>query len=494
MRKTTLIAMLALASLVGAGTAHAERKRVGVPKFEGPQEAAIRGRVMKALKGEGYEVVSPSKIDTAVSDKGVSLDSNDGFRAVAKELSIMAFVTGEIVGKKARLAVRSGSDGAVIGEAAITAPNPKKLAAEVGKGFWKRLGSAVERGRLPSGAKKPAAAEPEEEVAEASGGGDDDSGEKPEREARASRESRESSAEEEDRPSRRRSKSKAKTKDDGESGEAEGEVSAEAEEPETAPSTLPWVDAAVGFRGFSRNLVYSQDVGGTLRGYTLAMGPAAAANILLYPFLAAGTRGALGNLAVEADIEQAFAVTSQLKSSAMFPTGATFPTTIHEYAGGVRYRIPLGGTQIFGALTAGEHAFAFHSPNASVSRTNLDIPDTIYRFVRPGVAVRFEATPNWAFTVGGGYRYVYNGGGQIRDGAIPNANFPHLTVAGVDASLGAAYRITPYVEARLSGDIRRYFYSMHSTTADLTGATMPGIAGGAVDQYLSLTGLLAVLY
>jgi hypothetical protein len=210
--------------------------------------------------------------------------------------------------------------------------------------------------------------------------------------------------------------------------------------------------------------------------------------------MAAGTRGALANLGVEANLEQAFGITSQIGMTSTFPTGATFPTTIHEYAGGARYRFLLGGTQLFGTLTGGEHAFAFHSPSANVNRSNLDIPDTIYRFIRPGVAARIEVIPSLAISLAAGYRYVFNGAGQIRDGAIPNANFPHLTVGGVDASVGIAYKLTPYVEARFSADIRRYFYSMHSTMNDLTAASMPGIAGGAVDQYVSATGLLAFLY
>ena len=40
-------------------------------------------------------------------------------------------------------------------------------------------------------------------------------------------------------------------------------------------------------------------------------------------------------------------------------------------------------------MTGGEHAFTFKS-TATGDRSDLDIPDTIYRFVRPGVGVHFE--------------------------------------------------------------------------------------------------------
>src|SRR6185295_5928967 len=52
-----------------------------------------------------------------------------------------------------------------------TGANPRKLAAEVAKTFWRRLGAAVERGKAPSGAKKaskvPVAADAPEDNEEA---------------------------------------------------------------------------------------------------------------------------------------------------------------------------------------------------------------------------------------------------------------------------------------------------------------------------------------
>src|SRR4051794_241381 len=96
MRPPTLFAGLALtvALLLCAGTAAAAGKRVGVPKFDGPQEALVRKRVMQVLKSEGYELVKSRELEAAAQSTGQSLDSNDAFRAVAKELALSAFVTG----------------------------------------------------------------------------------------------------------------------------------------------------------------------------------------------------------------------------------------------------------------------------------------------------------------------------------------------------------------------------------------------------------------
>jgi hypothetical protein len=53
--------------------------------------------------------------------------------------------------------------------------------------------------------------------------------------------------------------------------------------------------------------------------------------------------------------------------------------------------------------------------------------------------------------------------------------------------VGLAYRATPIIEVRLQGEIRRYFYDMHSVAGDRL------LAGGAVDQYLALTGMVAFM-
>src|SRR5581483_11923684 len=170
-RAHILIAVVGATALLGAGSAAAEKKRIGIPAFAGPQEALIRKAVMQAVKANGYDMIKSRQIESTASSIGASLDSNEGYKALAKELSLSAFVTGEIGRKKATLTVRNGADGSVNAEETWTAANPRKLAADVARTFWRRLGSAVERGKPPSGAKKaskvPVAADAPEDNEEA---------------------------------------------------------------------------------------------------------------------------------------------------------------------------------------------------------------------------------------------------------------------------------------------------------------------------------------
>ncbi len=498
MRARICLAVLAALVLGWAGTASAEKKRVGVPKFDGPQEATVRRAVMQVLKGDGYEVVGAKELDGTAKSVGVELDSNDGFKAVAKELAISAFVTGEVAKKKAKLTVRNGADGSVSGEGSFGGANPNKVAADVRDGFSRRLGSAVDRGRAPSGAKKPQAPAPEAEepADDATAAGADDSS----------------------KPAAAAESTKTKTEEApaDASGAAPEETAKKADAPaEDAGAVGPRaLDIFVGLRGFSRSLTYNQDLYG-LRSYKLTLGPAVAANLLIFPFAFFTDNFIASNIGLEVNLEQAFGVTSSVPANpnGPFMNGATFNTVIHDYNVGVRYRIPFsGGDEIAAFVGGGEHAFSFRDGSgAGDDRSQLTIPDTIYHYVRVGVDTRFELPAGVTAGVTAAYRAVLNQGGQIATGPGVDSNgnvvtnpdgsvkypgfFPYLTVAGVEVSGMLGYHITPSIEARFSVDLRRYFYNMHSSSAMCaagcdflpSGARVNDVAGGAVDQYVGFT-------
>jgi hypothetical protein len=496
------IVLGALAALVlgWSGSAAAEKKRVGVPRFDGPQEQIVRKAVLQVLRGGGYEVVGPREIDTAAQTAGAQLDSNDGFKAVAKELSISAFVTGEVSKKKAKLTVRNGADGSVSGEGSFGGANPNKIAADVRDVFARRLGSAVARVRAPTGAKAPvAAAAPEaEEPADNAGA--------------------------EEAPAKTKASAAETTKTDeapassGDAAPADAPKAAPAAEDDTGAIRGPRaLDISIGFGGVSRNLSYNQDLYG-LRAYKLALGPVAALHVVLYP-ASFFTSSFVANLGLELNLDQTFSVTSSVPPTldatgapaAPYPNGATFDTVIHDYNGGGRVRFVLpAGHELAVFVGGGEQAFSFRSQVAG-QRDQLNIPDTIYHYVRAGIDARFELPSGMTLGLSGAYRFVFNQGGQIAQTAILNPNgstatnpdgsvqgmgfFPFLTVAGVDFNGMLGYHITPSIEARFNVNLKRYFYNMHSsakkcdTGCDFlnNGAQVNDVAGGAVDQYVGFT-------
>jgi len=479
-RFTARIAVLAplLVAATAASAFGAGGKRAGVPKFDGAQEIVVRKRVMQVLKAHGYELAKSREMELAVSNSGALLDSDEGFARVAKEIALSVIVTGEVGKKRAKLTVHDGRDGAVLGQAAFPGPNPRKMAAEVARTFWSKLGGDIERGRVAPGAKKAqkvvAEAADDDESAPDAPDGDEPNAKVAEREGasegRSSSDGDGGSGAVRDRD-----------KDDDDKVVRKG-----ASAPDEPPgSVLPTFEAFIAPTGTNRALVFHQDYSpSSMRPYSLPLAAATALHVVWYPILRAVSNGPLQHLGVEFGIEQAFGLRSAAGADGSALAGKTFGNSVHEYEAGLRYRIPFGGGhQFWLSGTGGEHAFVFTNPSdCSDCRAMLRVPDTVYRYARPGIGLRLEMPTGFAISLGAGYRHIFNAGGTYLDGY-----FPHRTVGGVDAELALGYRVTPNVEVRGSGQLRRYFYDMHSKAGDAY------LAGGAIDQYWTVALGMAVL-
>jgi hypothetical protein len=466
MKRTAVGFLLVFAFLLSSAAAEATGKRIGVPKFDGAQEAIVRKRVMASLKSHGFEVVGSREIQDAMTSTGASLDSDDGLVTLAKELSLSAIITGEVGPKRAKVVVHDGGEGSILGDASFTGPNAAKLATTVGLEFWKKVGPDVGRGHVPSGAKKAKEPVAEEEAAAAAGGEGEAGGGGDEAAPKPKTETAEGEGASEEAPTK---KKRRKPKME-ETAPEEASVPA-------APSGLSWLDFEVGVGGLNRSLSYHQNVGSLiLLPYTLGLGPIAVANVVAYP-LDPLFGGALGGLGAEMELQQGFAISSTLSG------GTSYSNTVHDYAGGLRYRFAFArSNDLYLSFTGGEDAFTFSGAN----RPTLEIPDTIYHYIRPGLGMHVLLGGVVSLALDGGYRVVLNGGGpQLSD---PQTGlFPHLTVAGADAQIVGGYRIGELLEARVGVEWRRYWFNMHSQMNDRA------IAGGMVDQSFAITARIALI-
>jgi len=463
--------------LAWSAGAQAAPKRIGIPKFEGAKEALIRKAVMQALKVHGYELVKSREMGAAMASTGAHADSDDGLKTLAKELGLAAIITGEVGPRRAKIVVHDGGEGSQLGDASFSGANPRKLAVEVGRDFWRKLGADIGRGQVPRDAKKAqkaAVADAPEDDDSATGdeGGADDEApvaekkSKPKAEAAASEEA---APEADAAPPPSRKKPKVKMETPPPEGEASG----------TPSSSVPWIDIEVGGGGLNRSLsIYQPSLlnNPTVLPYSLGLGPIVFGKLVLFP-VAPFDGGALANLGLDVKIEQGIV-------SSTGGNGAKYSNVVHEFAGGLRYRFPFAGADDFYLSgTGGEHAFTFNG----ASRTALRIPDTIYHYARFGAGVRLMVTDALSVTLDGGYRYVFNQAGT----QIVTSFFPHLSVQGADAELGGGFALSSNFEVRAGVAWRRYWYSMHSVAADLP---THDAAGGAVDQYFTFTASIAFTY
>ncbi len=467
MKGTAARVSLALVLLFASAAAEAKGKRIGVPKFEGAQEALVRKKVMASLKSHGFVVVGSRQMADAISSTGASLDSDDGLVAVAKELALSAIITGEVGPKRAKIVVHDGGEGSILADASFTGANAAKLATDVGLSFWKKVGPDVGRGHVPSGAKKAKA--PAEDESAAGGEGEAAGGEGGEEKPKPKMEAEAEGGGSDEAAAAKMKKRKPKME------EAPPE---EAAAP-SAPSGLPWFDWEVGIGGLNRSLSYNQNVqlNGSLAllPYTLGVGPIATSHVVVYLEPLVG--GPIGNIGLESEIQQGFAISSTLSS------GTSYTNVVHDFAGGARYRFPFWGScDAYLSVTGGEDAFTFSGAN----RPSLPIPDTIYHYIRPGVGMHLLVGNALTIALSGGYRAVLNAAGpQLSD---PQTGlFPHLTVAGADAQLVGGYRLGEMLEVRAGVEWRRYWFNMHSQPMDRA------IAGGMVNQSFAFTLRVALL-
>ena len=477
-----IVFSLWLGLLIVSATFHsayaAEPKRLGVAVFKGPGEGATRNVVMKLGRANHYQIVPGDQISKTAKGLGVTLDTNDSFRAVAKELGVSAFVTAEVTTKKATLTVRNGADGSVSAEATWTGPNPKKLAATVNATFWRRLGAAIDRGKSPSGSKKAAIAE-EQAVPET--GADDKAAaaepepapEKPSKKRTVVAAAEEPAAEEAPR-SKSRSKKKA-----SEDSESETTVSAKPEPDEEEDSGRPEaLLVSVGPRVLTRSLSYTQDIYRRNSKYTLPGAPELGLAVDFYP-AALSQSGFIANLGLTAAVAYMLPVVTSPSPSGV----GNYGTYSLSWSVGAKVRLPLG---LFATVAYGDQRYQL-TPKGGASM--LDVPMVDYRFVRIGAGARFRVTPDVSVMANLGYLRCL-GLGQI--GGV--GYFPHGTGAAFEAGAAVGYRINNMLEIQGGGDIRRYGLAFHVTRAeyDANPATTR-VAGGAVDQYLMGWVALAVV-
>jgi hypothetical protein len=460
-RSAAAVFLVAFIVVAWGGSAQAAKRRVGV-SVAGPHASGVHDAVAGALKHHGFEATSAD----------VSGESADAIAKAAKDGKLAAVIVGEVRdgGKRFKLRVY-GSGGDLIGEGSwAEAGGVRKLEAAVERTLWARIGSSLSKARPPQGEKGEKAgkaetaekAAPNAEGEEGAGAGEAEKA--PEKGSTYSR-----SKESETSPSSEEAEAAPKKRKKKKAAEEEPE---EAAAPGSAGTAL---DLAVGPRFVTRNFAWSPQVP-ALRGYSLGFAPSFGANIAWYP--AAHVRGGwVSNLGVATSIEYTPGLVSQTSD------GSRYPTTESDYWGGVRGRLIFGIAQVALTLGAGQHSFIFHSQGTSMRSNLADLPDVKYTYARVGLDLRLDLPSHLALMLGGGYRYVINGG---KDNYLIQAPsyFPSSTFLAFDANIAVGYKVISMLEVRAGFDARIYQMTAGDNTYMVTGAN---------DRYLALWGQLALL-
>jgi hypothetical protein len=143
--------VLSCVILMAAATAAADpAPRVSVQPFDGETGPVLRQQIARLLRGRGYRVVTSL----------ARVDGTGQYLTLARDHRLAAFVTGDMQEGRRRCSITflvwDGATGSVLARWSASAP-PRRLAAAIGKGFWKHLGPALDGAQPPPSDELPPA-------------------------------------------------------------------------------------------------------------------------------------------------------------------------------------------------------------------------------------------------------------------------------------------------------------------------------------------------
>jgi len=460
---------IALAVLPVAAQAKAKRhhaaggkaKRIAITSTDGggAPEGPVRAQLTKVLKKSKIKVVS--------SKKGGAPTDDQQWVALGQKLKVDGFVqlTFEAGhGKRTvEISVRNGADGSALGSETFTAKGtPARLAAAVGKNFWKKLGAKVkhtepakasETTGMP--ARDLAHEEPATTAAAPAAAVEPETPSSPEASPAAEKPAAETPAPAEVKPAETSAEADGSKSNDAAQARAAAPP-ASGESTGDAGLREPALTAVVQVRYLHRSFTYTPS---TAAPSGTTSSPTVGAEVAWFPLPRFG-------LAVGGEAE------NWAKELGRYPT---LSSDIHA---SLVFRYPLSFGELYLRAGGFRHFFAI-TDDSDHTRQNLSVPDVVYTGVRAGGALAIPVMPALSVTVAADYRLVtdLNGGGFP---LTSQAYFPRATPGpAFDGAVTLAFRIAPLLDLQAGGDIRRYVMALGGQPGNRINAS------GATDLYLA---------
>jgi len=490
-----------IAAMTAADPAFAKKKRkhgggparaaAGTSKRVAIMGADVKPSEDKPVRAQLGKLLKKHKVKVAAKPrKGEAPGDEQAWMALGLKLKVDGFlVPAYETAKKKRsveIVVRTAKDGSVVATETFHAKgSPKKLAAAVGKGFWKQLGPSLEQVSAPAPGQegtgmpardlsREAATESSKEdskedskqgskaVADADNEPTSSPTEAPPASTAGSTSSAAPTAETVDEPAKAAAADEEKAATSPQAAPT-GAPAARATESRQAAAEralgprLPALSVRLVGRFVSRSFVYTSSSGVPSSSAT---SPTIGAGASWFPITFVG-----------------LAVSGEFASWSKF--AGRYPTVSSDLTGSVAVRIPLSFGEITGHAGGFRHIFAIQDDGSS-TRTDQVVPDLVYVGVRAGGGLTYHVTESLTAAAEVSYRLItdMNGGPY----AITNSlYFPKAAPGpGLDLAVTASYRITPTIEALAGFDVRRYVLTTSGgagTRIDATYLTDQSLAG-----------------
>ena len=522
--KRTLAALaLGLALVASGGAASAAKKRVAFLDFTGPKAAKFQAPVLKILK-KSAKVVSQKAFDKASRKvKKFSMDA-EGIAKVAKRLELAGVVTGKVSKKKGKykltIKVREGQEGEPLEDSinvTVTAPRlskaqEKKIAREL-KALLRDLPDADEAededeaeegddGDRPvvAGAEEDMGGEEGEEApkkgkggkqlketkrtAAASDSGDEEGAGGEEGEEGGGEEGEEDGGGEENGGGR---------SGGGENGSVSKGVAISSAQQADLEARGRAVDVAAGLSFCQRTLTFTHDPAlvNTPQGYDGTLVPGLYITGELYPMALVDKK----NTSFTRHIGLSLVLDKVLliKSKPAGMDNVDLPTSQTRYGAGLVYRWNFGSKPTSPTLkfSARYNKLTFTiDESGAPDGVIIDIPDTSYSYIDPGVGLRFPITEQIAAMGEARFLFVTKAG-QIQ----AMTQYGTTTITGFDVDLGGEYKLSSSLLVRAGLRYTKLGLTFDGT-GDLTDRNGDGTQDvtSASDKYLGLYATAGWLY
>jgi opacity protein-like surface antigen len=508
------------------GQAHADRRRVVVLDFEGPNAEKFHSDVIKLIK-KSHSVVKLSKWTKTAEEMDAAKVTEKNVKKVAKKTKVDGVITGKIEKKRdeyvIKLKLRAGTTGELVGKTISTKADGPRLEGQAQKDIKDELialidelesnregggdeGSSEDSGKTSG--EDATSGEPKKSGFGRKGGddgeksGDSGEGEKSadepkqdDDEVRPRKKKR--GGDDEDRPRKR----KASSDDD------EG-VEGSSDEPEEmgdkalylSPSRRA-VDAVLGLSFTARNLkfTFANDLGDPPPGYkqSLPVG-GALLDVTVFPMALNHKKPPtiVSGIGVQLLYDQVLKINSQKQYSddmnAVHIANLETKESRFTLAGVFRYPIGKGAKAPVVGGTLGYSKQKFTVAQTLPNAEPTDIPDINYSMISPGVFVRFPAIPKLNLNLDAMFHAVTNTGSiQKRE------QYGQATVSGYSVVFGADYAIKANIFVRAGIRYQKFGFTFKGDPMSLTNTrdTDPEQdVTGATDSYFGGAATVGYVY
>ncbi len=481
----TLWVALGLVLGLGVHAAQAKPKTVALPPIEGDANGSVGTAVVDALDGDQLTMLSSKMVTRAVDKLGYAGELTDKqAKKLAGELEADVVIQGTLArdGKHKVLHFKLLVRGKKARGFKVTFNNPKS------ENFKTRLRDKMIE-RLDG--ERAASAD---DTADADDADDDGPKKKPKKTAKVDPDEDDASADEDqDEPVKKKPKKKKKKKSsDDEDVDDEGEDEEPVlVSPHTANRAAIRVD--VGISAQNRTLAFTQrsNFPEGPSPYTNSLVPGARIEGELYPFAFANPNSVAAGLGVAGEFDRTLLLTLHTTAEPSVPVKAIQ----QHWSIGARFRILFGNKPTSASVTLGA-GFGSRSWTAKrsvlMNQLSLDVPDTKYSLIDPGLSFRIPVAPTVALLVGGKALIITDAGPIQEPDSYGRAKvFGVSAQAGVDILLGSRFAV------RLVAEFVQIGFSFTGTGAMSNARDrdpMTQDIGGASDRSLGAAATFAVRY